>query len=658
MGSFSWLNPSNEERATKLIETGLAQLKMTGLFDFDPLRSAQQVRQYATSRLPKTNMRPDVLASSWLVIFVLASKQSREERLPFANVALALLQVAIGDPLLRLSSVNEKIAERAFWELTNKFFNDNSVSANFAQASSSRDVIPMGGATSIDCITAEHGYLSNVYGSNGEWASVGQSVVHEDGRTYDKMDIVFKNGEGKTVWFDITDSWKSWAAATHTPPQHFIASSERQAVEQVGSTQGIATPVPASLTADNPSRAQTGSRWFGAWLLLGIGVVIIIGIANSLTSASRDTVQASRATRESTAVALPTPREAPKANGLAPRGVPHVTSAQSYAPAERIAFITKQTLRADGTLTEAQHAEFWREMHKLSGREQGDILQMMRVNLLGAYEYQIALWDSALISSRRREAVKTGRLEELEAGTRTEFLESLPSTLSNEQREAMILEYDQQRSVSLASSSRLLLAAATGQTFPVSDHETIRIDPPTVLAITETIRATSGRIARLMSPVGLTEAAELNSESWPTTSAWVKELPKGPQTVVVGTALDALAAKVSELQRNAKSPDDVLWTVKILACGHMMAEGISTNNHELQGRLKVAHENFSDLISGKVSGSDPQFLTKGRNTSAQVAAFLASVEQVTLRDTRTQYARRLEETSKSFVVYSMACASR
>ncbi|MDP3798104.1 MAG: hypothetical protein Q8R06_13305 [Polaromonas sp.] len=82
------------------------------------------------SRLPKVNkidMRPDVMASSWLVMFVLASRQSREERLPFANVAMALLQAVTGDPRLRLNSLDRDVAERAFWELTNKFFNDNSV---------------------------------------------------------------------------------------------------------------------------------------------------------------------------------------------------------------------------------------------------------------------------------------------------------------------------------------------------------------------------------------------------------------------------------------------------------------------------------------------------------------------------------------------------
>lgn len=215
MGIFSWLNPSTEQRATKLIETGLAHMKMAGLFDFDPVQSAQQVTQYAASRLPKVNkidMRPDVMASSWLVMFVLASRQSREERLPFANVAMALLQAVTGDPRLRLSALDRDVAERAFWELTNKFFNDNSVNLDFAPASSKRDAIPIGGATSIDCIMAEHGYLCSVYGSSGEWANAGQSVVHEDGRTYDRMDIVFKNGAEKTVWFDITESWKSWAA--------------------------------------------------------------------------------------------------------------------------------------------------------------------------------------------------------------------------------------------------------------------------------------------------------------------------------------------------------------------------------------------------------------------------------------------------------------
>lgn len=215
MGIFSWLMPSNTKRATDLIEARLVQMKSAGIFDLDPKQSANQVMQYAISRLQsrgKIDIHPSVMAASWLTIFALEFRGSREDRLPFANVAIGLIQSALHYPGSRLSPADLDIAEFAFRELDTKFFNHVSINLDFASAAQpKRETIQIPAyPNSMLCIMAEYDYLNNLYGTNGEWSLTQQTTIEEDGRIFDKMDIVVKSQGAKIVWFDITDSRQHW----------------------------------------------------------------------------------------------------------------------------------------------------------------------------------------------------------------------------------------------------------------------------------------------------------------------------------------------------------------------------------------------------------------------------------------------------------------
>lgn len=56
-------------------------------------------------------------------------------------------------------------------------------------------------------IAQEYEYLSGKFGVQGkDWKLIKQSLLHENGRSYDKMDIqLMPLGEEKTLYFDITE---------------------------------------------------------------------------------------------------------------------------------------------------------------------------------------------------------------------------------------------------------------------------------------------------------------------------------------------------------------------------------------------------------------------------------------------------------------------
>jgi hypothetical protein len=67
-------------------------------------------------------------------------------------------------------------------------------------------VIILGAPSSRVGIDAEYVFLEKKFGrANVDWKLKRQSVLHKDGRHYDRMDIELKNGSKKTIFFDITE---------------------------------------------------------------------------------------------------------------------------------------------------------------------------------------------------------------------------------------------------------------------------------------------------------------------------------------------------------------------------------------------------------------------------------------------------------------------
>ncbi len=65
-------------------------------------------------------------------------------------------------------------------------------------------VVILGAPNSFAGIAAEYSYLKKTFGQeNVDWNLVRQSILQQQGKVYDRMDLDLKDGSRKTVFFDI-----------------------------------------------------------------------------------------------------------------------------------------------------------------------------------------------------------------------------------------------------------------------------------------------------------------------------------------------------------------------------------------------------------------------------------------------------------------------
>lgn len=210
MGFMNWLSSPSRSAARKQIQQYLQAMKSHGLFDGDPAKDAQAVEDFSAPRFSKTatdGMSATILAVSWLVVFVSASRAPREQLLPFANAGLGLLRMAT-TPDSKLTSLEENIVQQAISELID-FIDAGSINLNFSTRSPRREAVSIDGPNSMFCIMAERDYLDTRYGSGG-WQLISQASIEEEGRFYDKLIITLAKGGETIIWFDLTESKAKW----------------------------------------------------------------------------------------------------------------------------------------------------------------------------------------------------------------------------------------------------------------------------------------------------------------------------------------------------------------------------------------------------------------------------------------------------------------
>jgi len=67
-------------------------------------------------------------------------------------------------------------------------------------------VVISGAPNSMAGIEAEYNYLRRKFGrENVDWRLIRQSVLNQQGKVYDRMDLDLKDGSRKTVFFDISE---------------------------------------------------------------------------------------------------------------------------------------------------------------------------------------------------------------------------------------------------------------------------------------------------------------------------------------------------------------------------------------------------------------------------------------------------------------------
>lgn len=148
-----------------------------------------------------------------------------------------------------------------------------------------------------------------------------------------------------------------------------------------------------------------------------------------------------------------------------------------------------------------------------------------------------------------------------------------------------------------------------------------------------------------------------NSEAWPLTSSWIKEIPADQQIIAAAITLGALNRKTTSLLESRQDREQVVWVAKITACGYSMLSSVVTKNPSFQSYLVRHSELYARLIRGEVNSVEFSRTDEFLNTEGQKVLSNA-FDPKALNATTTQYKDRITATERSLVVYSMLCAKQ
>lgn len=202
------------------------------------------------------------------------------------------------------------------------------------------------------------------------------------------------------------------------------------------------------------------------------------------------------------------------------------TLAQTSTHQARMHQIVKQVMRADSSLTPEIHKEFWMELSNFSAKEQADFLRMMEVAVVMAHAYQVEVWESALVSFRKKKAYRSARMLSVEAELRSKILDTLPKDLPESAKQASAKEFDSKFLVSVSNASQLIHSAANHQPFQSPERGELILSEPTLTATIARLSETRNRLQRLFDPVWAAQSTKgANSSS----SIEPKKSSEGPK---------------------------------------------------------------------------------------------------------------------------------
>ena len=145
-----------------------------------------------------------------------------------------------------------------------------------------------------------------------------------------------------------------------------------------------------------------------------------------------------------------------------------------------------------------------------------------------------------------------------------------------------------------------------------------------------------------------------NSEAWPVTSAWVKELPANQQAIAITLALAALNRKFTSLIELRQDREQVGWVAKMGACGYSMLSKVATKNPEFESYLRRHSAAYVQLVRGELKESGFAETEKALRNEGQV--LMRTLDENAYRAVKVQYKDRMAATELSLVVYAMLCA--
>jgi hypothetical protein len=224
MGFLTTLTQTlKRKNAQNILEAVLEGQRRLGFFNEDVKEAARQVANFPGLFPQAYNVSHPILAAIMLARYIVGSKMSHAELLPYGSACSSALSVA-NDPKIFPAGLTD--ADRLGIQLCltalQKFYDTSPIQLTpGATATSSpgptpkglfdSDAIPITDAdSSMLCILREYELLNEIYGGDGNWQMCSQTHLEKDGRSYDVLEILVLEQGLKALWFDITDSKRLW----------------------------------------------------------------------------------------------------------------------------------------------------------------------------------------------------------------------------------------------------------------------------------------------------------------------------------------------------------------------------------------------------------------------------------------------------------------
>ncbi len=143
----------------------------------------------------------------------------------------------------------------------------------------------------------------------------------------------------------------------------------------------------------------------------------------------------------------------------------------------------------------------------------------------------------------------------------------------------------------------------------------------------------------------------VDTANWAITSAWIKELPKDDQIIVLILLSLAIDNHVSQvLIPHIESPEGALWVMKTSGNGSNMLMGLATKSNELRQMLKEKADAHLELINKRISPNE--FDRINNDANKRIMEFSEYVKPEDIARVRTAYRGRLYETETTLIAYA------
>lgn len=142
-----------------------------------------------------------------------------------------------------------------------------------------------------------------------------------------------------------------------------------------------------------------------------------------------------------------------------------------------------------------------------------------------------------------------------------------------------------------------------------------------------------------------------NTENWAVNSAWIKELPRDEQTIVLVTlALELSTHADQTLLPAVKDPAGMRWVLKVSGNGNHMLMDIATRSDTLRAIFRDKADAYLNVINGRMSADAFSQTMDAINTRIDVATTNITAQDIAR--VRAAYRTRIAETETTLIAYA------